>query len=394
MSRAIRGSRHLNDAGGRASGLSVRQEPRRLGPEGHRRLVPDSGNPGLKYVVLVGGDDDDPVLPIPRRGAPRARVRLQRRAHQRRRASRGQPAASTTSWARTRMARRSAVTQDATSFPVPDLAVGRLVETAAEATTVLDAYLAHDERRRVPRPARSSPATTSWPMRPTPSEMTSRPGRPTGAGPADRTEQHLATRILRRGRRPSSTRQLLGTRARPGVPRPATSPPRAPWPPISPRRSRRRIWRASPTDFTNTIVFSAGLPFRLQRRRSRRHAAVTEPARLGPGVRPQGRDADRRYGLPVRRHRLRHVQRADLRGLRPRATARHGPVSVGDALLRAKQDYLQETPTLRGIDTKALLESTLFGLPMLSVNLPAADDSPIRTIRRSSRDARPRGPRP
>ncbi len=49
-----------------------------------------------------------------------------------------------------------------------------------------------------------------------------------------------------------------------------------------------------------------------------------------------------------------------------------GPVSVGQALLRSKQAYLQDTPSLRGIDTKALLEATLFGLPMLSVDLPTA----------------------
>ena len=47
-----------------------------------------------------------------------------------------------------------------------------------------------------------------------------------------------------------------------------------------------------------------------------------------------------------------------------------GPVSVGQALVRAKQDYLRVTPSLQGIDQKALLEATLFGLPMLSVDLP------------------------
>ncbi|WP_088319822.1 LamG-like jellyroll fold domain-containing protein [Kineosporia sp. R_H_3] len=45
-------------------------------------------------------------------------------------------------------------------------------------------------------------------------------------------------------------------------------------------------------------------------------------------------------------------------------------VPVGAALLAAKQQYLADTPSLRGIHTKALLESTLFGLPMLGVDLP------------------------
>lgn len=46
-----------------------------------------------------------------------------------------------------------------------------------------------------------------------------------------------------------------------------------------------------------------------------------------------------------------------------------GPVSVGQALLRAKRHYLATTPVLRGIHQKAFLESTLFGLPMLSLDM-------------------------
>ena len=47
------------------------------------------------------------------------------------------------------------------------------------------------------------------------------------------------------------------------------------------------------------------------------------------------------------------------------------PVAVGDALLRSKRTYLKTTPSLSSLDEKALLEATLFGLPMLSVNVPA-----------------------
>jgi hypothetical protein len=48
-----------------------------------------------------------------------------------------------------------------------------------------------------------------------------------------------------------------------------------------------------------------------------------------------------------------------------------GAVSVGEALVKAKLDYLAITPDIRGIHEKALLEATLFGLPMLGVNMPA-----------------------
>ena len=48
-----------------------------------------------------------------------------------------------------------------------------------------------------------------------------------------------------------------------------------------------------------------------------------------------------------------------------------GPVAVGDALMRAKQDYLATTPVISGIHQKALLEATLYGLPMVGVDLPS-----------------------
>ena len=48
-----------------------------------------------------------------------------------------------------------------------------------------------------------------------------------------------------------------------------------------------------------------------------------------------------------------------------------GAVPLGQALVNAKQDYLASVSTLGGIDQKALIESTLYGLPMTGVNLPA-----------------------
>ena len=46
------------------------------------------------------------------------------------------------------------------------------------------------------------------------------------------------------------------------------------------------------------------------------------------------------------------------------------PIAVGGALLRSKQNFLEATPGLSSIDEKALLQTTLFGFPMLSVDLP------------------------
>ena len=47
-----------------------------------------------------------------------------------------------------------------------------------------------------------------------------------------------------------------------------------------------------------------------------------------------------------------------------------GPVSVGQALVQAKQQYLAETAQLTGIDQKTIVEMTLYGLPMMKVDMP------------------------
>jgi hypothetical protein len=53
-----------------------------------------------------------------------------------------------------------------------------------------------------------------------------------------------------------------------------------------------------------------------------------------------------------------------------------GPVAVGDALARAKGDYLVEIGNnVDGVYEKSHIISTLYGLPMLSVNMPAGRNS-------------------
>ncbi|MHB1988939.1 MAG: Ig-like domain repeat protein [Acidimicrobiales bacterium] len=53
-----------------------------------------------------------------------------------------------------------------------------------------------------------------------------------------------------------------------------------------------------------------------------------------------------------------------------------GPVAVGTALLAAKQQYLSSLDQLSGIEEKALLEITLYGLPMLGLAEPAQVPTP------------------
>jgi hypothetical protein len=52
------------------------------------------------------------------------------------------------------------------------------------------------------------------------------------------------------------------------------------------------------------------------------------------------------------------------------AAATNAPVAVGRALTLAKQDYLASLVTLDGIDQKAVLQATLYGLPMTGFDAP------------------------
>ncbi len=45
-------------------------------------------------------------------------------------------------------------------------------------------------------------------------------------------------------------------------------------------------------------------------------------------------------------------------------------ISIGEALMHAKRTYLATTPDIRGIHEKAILEATVFGLPMFGVDMP------------------------
>ncbi len=45
-------------------------------------------------------------------------------------------------------------------------------------------------------------------------------------------------------------------------------------------------------------------------------------------------------------------------------------VDIGDALLRSKLEYLKQNPNLGDLHEKALLEATLYGIPMLGVDMP------------------------
>jgi len=130
---------------------------------------------------------------------------------------------------------------------------------------------------------------------------------------------------------------------------------------------------AATTDFNQHHRLQCRLPLGLQPGRRRRDTGRHAATRLGANLRSEAGNADRRNRLPVRRHRLPRVQRTPLQGLRAAIARRPAgtAVAVGEALVQAKLAYLAATPDIRGLHEKALLQATLFGLPMLGVNMPS-----------------------
>ena len=136
---------------------------------------------------------------------------------------------------------------------------------------------------------------------------------------------------------------------------------------------------ASTVDFMNSIVFSAGCHSGYNLVDTDAISGVTQPldwaqafarksATLIAGTGYQYGDTDfLLYSELIYSNFARQLR------------AGSGAVSVGEALVKAKLDYLSLTPEIRGIPQKALLETTLFGLPMLAVNMPAGRGTPPGT---------------
>jgi hypothetical protein len=130
---------------------------------------------------------------------------------------------------------------------------------------------------------------------------------------------------------------------------------------------------ASTTDFENSLVFSAGCHAGYNLVDSDSIPGVTLPldwaqafarkkATLVAGTGYQYGDTDF----------LEYSERLYANFARQlRAGAAGTPVAIGEALVQAKLTYLASTPDIRGLHEKALLEATLFGLPMLGVNMPS-----------------------
>ena len=259
-------------------------------------------------------------------------------------------------------------------FPVPDLAVGRLVETPAEIGGLLDAYLGR--AAGVVATPTSSLVTGYDFLQDAADAVAANLSAGIGGTRNDTlianqglapvnswTAANLRTKLLGSGRHDlvflaghfSANDALAADYATSVL---STEIP------------------ASTTDFVNTIVFSAGCHTGYNIVNGDAIPSVTEPldwaqafarkgATLIAGTGYQYGDTDfLAYSERIYAEFSRQLR------LTPNPGGLGVPVSVGKALLKSKRNYLKTTPALSALDEKALLEATLFGLPMLSVNLP------------------------
>jgi CSLREA domain-containing protein len=263
------------------------------------------------------------------------------------------------------------------TFPIPDLAVGRLVETAGDMTALLDAYLSDADGVITP----GSALVTGYDFledaaRAVEFEIEEGLGAQADTLIADRnlspqdpaawTADQLRALLLDRPDDDGHDLIYLAGHFS------ANSALAADYV----TRLLSTDVAASTTDFANALIFSAGchsgynivtehgVPG-LTREPDWAQVFAQKGATLVAGTGYQYGDTDF----------IEYSERLYLEFSRQLRTG-SGPVAVGKALVAAKRVYLANTPLMRGLHEKALLEATLFGLPMMSVNMPGARITP------------------
>ncbi len=265
---------------------------------------------------------------------------------------------------------RTAVSFKNSTIPIPDLAVGRVVETAVQATAVLDAYLSTS----------NGVVTLSTPPLVTGYDFLEDAALAVQDELEAGLNQTADTLIVPRDLAPTDPaawtaddlrEKLLGSRhditflaghfsASGALAADYTT------------RMRAAELISSPVNLQNAIIFSAGCHAGYNIVDADGVPLVTEEpdwaqafnskgALLIAGTGYQYGDTDFiEYSERLYLEFSRELRRGN------------GPVSVGQAWVAAKQTYLAETPQMRGIHEKSLIQATIFGLPQLSVNMPGA----------------------
>ena len=128
---------------------------------------------------------------------------------------------------------------------------------------------------------------------------------------------------------------------------------------------------ATSTNLTNSIVFSAGCHAGYNLIDPDGISGVTQPLDWAQAFSRKGATLIAGTGYQYGDDELIAYSEKIYAELANQLRIGTGPVALGDALLRSKQAYLDTTPDIRVLHAKSILEATLYGLPMLSVNLPS-----------------------
>ncbi len=261
-------------------------------------------------------------------------------------------------------------------FPVPDLAVGRLVETEPEITNMIDAFLDVDG---TVSPGSSLVTGYDFLTDAADAVVTELEDGGTTVDElitdADVSPQQLfqpgdTSHGTGRGRRTTcATRSSVS--ATTSSTSPATSAPRARLPPITTRASSRANSRPRASTSATALVFSGGCHSGYNLVDG--HALVTtSPLDWAQAFARKGAvlvgGTGYQYGDTEFLEYSERLYRDFAEELR--AGQDGTAISIGEALMHAKRTYLAATPDIRGIHEKAILEATVFGLPMFGVDMP------------------------
>ncbi|HSN44680.1 MAG TPA: hypothetical protein VLR88_11590, partial [Propionibacteriaceae bacterium] len=330
-------------------------------------------NPALKYVVIVGPDRTVPFFRYPDQAQLGPESGYQAPVN----AGTQSQASLLSNYVLGQDAYGSSIDLGlrASTFPIPDLPVGRLVETANDAKGVVDAYLGGTTGGVVPTPTRSlvtgydflSDAADSI-------QADLRAGLPTTAT--------TSTLITANGIAPQDSRSWTADQLQAALDGrhdivflaghfSANSALAADFS----TQLYTTDLSASTIDLANSLVFSAGC-----------HSGynIVDPDAVNPPASVDWAQAFARKQATLVAGTGYQYGDTDFMEYSERIYAEFahqlrvgsGPVSIGDALIRSKQIYLETTPDIKGIHEKALLEASIFGLPMLSVDLPGRVTEP------------------
>jgi CSLREA domain-containing protein len=331
--------------------------------EAIRNIIRDvrEQNRGLTYIVLAGNDDvipffrhpDNALLanesgympPVLEQSASNASLRM------------GYVLSQDAYGAQLEVAFKSTV------LPIPDLAVGRLVETPAEIMTMLDAYLSTNNGVA---PTPQTGLVTGYEFMVDAAEAF---GHELAAGMGRAPNTLLTSETKPTWSADELRAALLGSRHDLVFLAGHFSTAGALAADYQTRMAAAEVAR-SPVNLTNSIIVGMGchagyntvddhaIPMVTQQP-DWAQAFARKGATLISGTGYQYGDTDF-----LAHSELLYVE------LSKQLRYGSGPVPLGKALVEAKKAFLAHHPDLRGISEKSYLIATLFGLPMLSVDMP------------------------